>query len=96
MNEFQVKLAKWASIFFIQPATLKIDTTKLEISKEDGTIVLSSSFTDLKKANYNSINGIWTLVSTNGQKCNVIVKDRQAVEQLRSNMAAAGVKGLVI
>jgi hypothetical protein len=96
MNQYDIKSAKWGIIFFTEPATLKIDTTKIVINKKDGSELLASGFNELKKVNVNTINGMWTIAAKNGQRCNVIIKDEQAINQLGAALNAADVKGFSV
>ncbi len=96
MEQFDIKLIKWGLVFLGNPAVLKIDPTRLEITKKDGSTAFSCTLAELKKANFNSNNGMWTLKSNDGQKCNIAIKGDEATQKFGSYLDGAGVKGFSV
>lgn len=91
-----IKLIKWGIIFFSESAEIIFDRTNVQVLKRDGTIVLDCAPGDLKKANYNSTNGIITLRASNGQKCNLAFLDAEPAAQFGQLLDSFEVKGLNI
>lgn len=96
MEEHQIKLIKWGLVFLGDPAVLKFGPTLVEITKNDGTKALSCAPQELKRANYNSNNGMITLKSNNGQKCNIQIKNDDSAQKFSAFLDQNNIKGFSI
>lgn len=94
--EAEIKLIKWGIIFLGEPGRIKFNTNFIEITKADGSVAFSCSLGALKRANYNSNNGMITLKSSNGQKCNISFKDDESAQKFGELLDKADVKGLSV
>lgn len=74
MESYDIKLIKYGIIFFYDPATLRYNSSVVEIIKPSGEIVFSHPPTNIKRANFNANSGILTLKTHTGQKMNIAFK----------------------
>lgn len=97
MHQYEIKLIKWGLIFLGKPAILKFNHDVIEITKTDGSTAFSCLPTELKQANYNSNNGMITLNSVNGQKCNIAFpKDDEAAQKFAEFLDQQAIKGFSV
>lgn len=74
MKSYDIRLIKYGIIFFYDPATLRYDSSVLEIIKSTGEVAFSYPPSSIKRANYNANSGIFTLKTYTGQKVNIAFK----------------------
>lgn len=101
-DTYEIKLIKYGILFFYDPATLKYDSSKIEITKANGEIVFTHAPNNLKRVNFNSRSGIFTLKTYTGQKVNIAFKgtftlDNPETEtKFRTYLKEYNIKGFTI
>ncbi len=96
MAEAEVKLIKWGLIFFNSDATIKYSSAWLQVSDRLGAEQFSCKADELKKVNFNSINGMFTLKSYAGRKCNIVFLNDSDVNAFREYLKSIRVGGLTV
>ena len=96
MSESDIKIIKWGLIFFSKPGVVKLSESSLAVKDADGQTVFESPYSDIKKVNYNSINGIWTVVASNKDKTNIVIEDEAVKAELLKFLEKHNIGGLKI
>lgn len=104
MESYDIKLIKYGIIFFYDPATLRYNSSVVEIVKANGEVVFSHAPSGIKRADYNGNSGIFTLKSLTGQKANIAFKgdwnftfqEFEPVAKFRSYLDEHNIKGFTI
>lgn len=81
MESHDIKLIKYGVLFFYEHATLKYDSSMIEIIKADGTVAFAYPLNSIKNIGFNGKSGIFTIKAHTGQKVNIAFKSETFFER---------------